>query len=136
MLGMGACESYWDRQIEQMKNKCARWSKPKLSFQGRVHVIKSEIINSIMYAMRSKVLLEKYKTELKKIIWVSDTPLIVTPLIELLQFLPLNKSKRLFDPLNLILNKKDLFNCVHSNIGNVNYNVSLSHNIKLPVLRT
>ncbi len=32
-------------------------------------MIKSEIINSIMYAMRSKVLPEKYKTELKKIKW-------------------------------------------------------------------
>ncbi len=58
MQGMGACESYWDRQIEKMKNKCARWSKRKLSFQGRGHVIKSEIINSIMYAMRSKVIPE------------------------------------------------------------------------------
>ncbi len=65
---MGACESYWDRQIEKMK-KYGGWSKRKLSFQGRVHVIKSEIINSIMYAIRSKILPEKYKTELKKMIW-------------------------------------------------------------------
>ncbi len=59
MQGVGACEFYWDRQIEKIKNKCAKWSKRKLSFQARVHVIKSEIINSIMYAMRSKVLPEK-----------------------------------------------------------------------------
>ncbi len=32
-------------------------------------MIKSEIINSIMYAMKYKDLPEKYKTELKKIIW-------------------------------------------------------------------
>ncbi len=31
--------------------------------------MKSEIINSIVYVMRSKVLSEKYKTELKKTIW-------------------------------------------------------------------
>ncbi len=27
MQGMGASESYWDKQIEKMKNKCATWSK-------------------------------------------------------------------------------------------------------------
>ncbi len=40
---------------------------------------------------------------------VSDTPLTVTPLVEILQFLPLNKSKRLFDRLNLILNSLAYF---------------------------
>ncbi len=40
---------------------------------------------------------------------VSDTLLTVTPLVEILQFLPLNKSKRLFDPLNLKLNSLAYF---------------------------
>ncbi len=40
---------------------------------------------------------------------VSHTPITVTPLVEILHFLPLNKSKQLFDPLNLLLNSLAYF---------------------------
>ncbi len=46
--------------IGKMKNKCASWSKVKLSLLGRLHVITSYIIIVIIYAMRLKDISEKY----------------------------------------------------------------------------
>ncbi len=42
----------------------------------------------------------------------------MTPLVEILQSLPLNKSKRLFDPLNLILNSLAYFSHTSIRISN------------------
>ena len=60
---------FWQKKIDKMSERCKKWSNRNLSFQGKVHILKSEVLSVIMYAIRLKVLPINYKDQIKKMIW-------------------------------------------------------------------
>ena len=62
-------ELYWEGKLEKMKKKVMKWENRNLTFRGKVHIVKSEILSTILYAIRLKTIPVKCKKKVDKIIW-------------------------------------------------------------------
>ena len=63
------CSGYWNQIIKKLKSTLTIWSGRDLSFEGKIHIIKSIGISTIMYAIEMKHIEEPYIKEINKLLW-------------------------------------------------------------------
>ena len=61
--------SYWESHLNKVKAQLQNWSSRELSFQGKVHVIRSLGLSTISYAIEMQVIDIKYVRQLNDILW-------------------------------------------------------------------
>ena len=63
------CSGYWNQIIKRLKSKLAIWSGRDLSFEGKIRMIKSLGISTIMYSIGKKHIGEPYIKEINNLLW-------------------------------------------------------------------
>ena len=63
------CDEFWNKLLDKVKNRFMIWRGRDLSLSGRVHIIKSLGIASVLYACEMKTMERRHVDALKKMLW-------------------------------------------------------------------
>ena len=70
LIGKNANMSdYWATLVDKVKTKLSKWEHRDLSFEGKIHVIKSLTLSTLLYALEMQVIEAKYIKDLNDILW-------------------------------------------------------------------
>ena len=70
LIGKNANMSdYWATLVDKVKTKLSKWEHQDLSFEGKIHVIKSLALSTLLYALEMQVIEAKYIKDLNDILW-------------------------------------------------------------------
>ena len=61
--------SHWESHLSKLKTQLQNWGSRELSFQGKVHVIRSLGLSTILYSIEMQTIDMKYVRQLNDILW-------------------------------------------------------------------
>ena len=62
-------KSYWKEKLEKCEKHLKTWKQRNLTYRGKVHIIQSLIIGTILYPARFKCVPKQVRLELEKMMW-------------------------------------------------------------------
>ena len=63
------CDEFWKKLIEKLKSKLNVWNMRDLSIEGKIHVVKSLGLSTMLYAIEMKEIKSSFVSEVIKLLW-------------------------------------------------------------------